>query len=400
MKIAVVSAHFMPEIGYQEVQLAKAYARLGHRVKVFTSTSISPSGRKVIRRKYFPGLTSDTKYGFEVCRLKPWCQFGSNVFVSGLKEAVFEFRPDAVIIIGLAKMFAGPLLSRDLSSQTNLITVFGDAREYRNTSSFSGRCLTFLQEMGFSVAKRRLYRKAVQVGQRLILNVPETENIFLSLLNNAEKSQFQAKRVQLSLGYDPDEFFFESKSRDEVRTTLNISHEEVVLITSTRVNPRKKLEHIITLVSRLYAQGQKVRYIIIGFLGDSYERELKAYIGEQPSPTIFHCFSFSHHKDIRHYYCAADLGIWLRAAISIQEAMGTGLPIVLENKPSVNHLIREGINGWFFENGHLPHVLEAVISEIANRDAEERLKHRRYIASINFDKVSYPKIAEKIISGL
>jgi len=39
MRIGIVSAHYMPEIGYQEVHLAKAYARLGHTVKVFTSAA-------------------------------------------------------------------------------------------------------------------------------------------------------------------------------------------------------------------------------------------------------------------------------------------------------------------------------------------------------------------------
>ncbi len=55
MRIAIATGHFMPEIGYQEVYLARAYSRLGHEVKVFTSTLISPTGKNVLKGNYKDG---------------------------------------------------------------------------------------------------------------------------------------------------------------------------------------------------------------------------------------------------------------------------------------------------------------------------------------------------------
>lgn len=400
MRIAIVSGHFMPEVGYQEVYIAKAYSRFGHQVRVFTSTSISPSGKKVVLHEYKPGLVKDVEYGFEMLRLKTTLKLRSNVLSLGLKQAVLDFKPDTVIIIALGKMFAGSLLSEEISSKTNLITIFGDAFEYRDRTTFVKRSLTFFQEIFFIFFKKRLYRKAVQFCKRIILNLPETETIFRFYLNDYEKQTFLNKRVHLSLGFDPDEFYFDATDRKNTRKKLNIKPDEVVLITSTRVNKRKNIENIIDIVSKMYAEGRKVKYIIIGFLGDNYEKELKAYISTQAHPSIFHCYPFLNHEEIRQFYCACDIGIWLKAAISIQEAMGTGLPIILENKPVVNHLIQDGINGWYFERGQLLRILEKSVLEIINKDIKSRIEDRKRIAKINSEKLSYNNIVQRIVEHM
>src|SRR4030043_1917344 len=116
MRIAIVSGHFMTELGYQEVYLARAYSRLGHSVRVFTSTSISPSGKNIILDEYKPGLDKDAKYGFEILRLKTTFRLMSNVFAFGLRKSVVIFQPDMIIIIGLAKMFPSALLTEKVNS--------------------------------------------------------------------------------------------------------------------------------------------------------------------------------------------------------------------------------------------------------------------------------------------
>jgi glycosyltransferase involved in cell wall biosynthesis len=400
MRIAIVCGHFMSEVGYQEVYLAKAFTKLGHQVKVFTSTSISPTGRKIVKQKYKSGLTKDEKYSFEILRLKTILKFRSTVLSLRVKHFVLGFKPDIVIILGIGKMFAWSLLSEEVNKIAKVVCVFGDALEYRDKISISKRFLAFLQDIGFMIFKKRLYHKSVQICHRLIMNVPETEMIFLSYLNNSEKQFFLDKRIHLNLGYDSDEFYFAFDEREYTRKHLNISNDEVVIITSTRVERRKNLEYIIDIISKMYVKGIKVKYIIIGFLGDSYENELKDYISKQPNPNIFHCYTFLSHQEIRKLYCASDIGIWLKAAISIQEAMGTGLSIILEDKPSVNHLVQEGINGWYFQKGQLSQVVEKVVLEISQKDVKNRIEDRQKIAAYNYQKLSYDVIANKILDSV
>lgn len=394
MRIGVISAHYMPEIGYQEVHLAKAYARLGHTVKVFTSAASVNLGGSVNQLSYKTGLTTDAKYGYEILRLAS-LSYKSKALPFGLRKAVNDFNPDVLVILGVAKMFPYALLNKHFHKKVKIVSVYGDAKEYLERGTFKQKLKTLFHEIGYSTIKYPLYKKAIKYGDKLILNIPETNQLFLDFLNEKEKTEFESKKVMLNLGYDPDEYYYNSEDRDAVRKELQIDPNEIVIITSTRVNKRKNLERIIELISELNKKGKKVTYIIVGFLGDSYEKELKSFINKQPYPNAFKCFPFLNAAEIRKLYCAADAGIWLKVAISIQEAMGTGLPVILENKPSVNHLIIEGKNGWFFNKQTFDSIIEKVVNGLSGHPFD-----RKKLSGENSIKLSYDTIAQKILDTL
>lgn len=394
MKIAIVSAHYMPEVGYQEVHLAKAYSRLGHKVKVFTSTASVALGGNVGAVKYQKGISRDPKYGYEILRL-PALSFKSKVLSFGLKKAVLQFDPAIIVILGVAKIFPYSLLCKEVMDQCCVVSVYGDAHEYLSRENFGQKIKTAIHESGFRLIKQPLYKRAIKNGHRLVMNIPETNQYFLNFLNSRGKKDFESKRKMLFLGFDPDEYFFSEEERKATRTKLNLGDDEIVIMTSTRVNRRKNLESVIKQVSDLRQRGKKVSYVIVGFLNDEYEKELKAFINSQPDPSIFKCFPFLSAAEIKKLYCAADAGIWLKAAISIQEAMGTGLPVILENKPSVNHLIEDNANGWFFEKDSFNRIIERVTNIL-----EEKKTNRKEMQIKNAAKLSYDKIAEGIIENL
>lgn len=394
MKIAVVSAHYMPEIGYQEVHLAKAYARLGYTVKVFTSAASVNLGGSISRLHYQKGLTKDPKFGYDILRL-PSLSYKSKSLPFGLKKAVTTFNPDVLVILGVAKLFPMALLCPSIYHNTKSVSVYGDAKEYLDRNTLKQKLKTLFHELGYRFIKYPLYQKAVRYNHRLVLNIPETNEVFLRFLPKKDVDMFNAKKVMLNLGYDPDDYFYTQKDREEVRQKLNLTDDTIVVITSTRVNKRKNLENIISCISKLHATGKKVAYIIIGCLGDDYEQELKAFIRQQPYPGSFKCFPFLNAAEIRQLYCAADVGLWLKAAISIQEAMGTGLPVILENKPSLSHLIQEGKNGWYFQPETFEKVIERTMTELLQHPVS-----REDIALHNSTTLSYNAIAQKIINAV
>lgn len=397
MRIVIVSGHFTPELGYQEVYLARAYARHGHHVRVISSTSVSLSARKIVRKRYAPGLTTCSKGGFEILRLKTAFCFRSTVLAMGLKAAIQSFDPDLILLVGLRKLFGVSVLSQRVCGRAKVIGLFGDAGEYRDRRTLRTRLLATLQDFGFLVAKQWVYHKSVQACDKLVMNVPETEEVFLSILGENEKEIFLKKRFHLNLGFDSREFYFSEDERLQMRAFLRIAPGEIVLATSTRVLPSKRLEEIVALVSSMHTKGIKLHCIIIGFLDDDYARELKHYIGQQPGAATFHCFPFLPHYEIRRLFSAADIGLWLKAAISIQEAMGTGLPVILERKPSVSHLIQEGVNGWYFDRGQLTEVLAGVCKEISAENPGGRTSKRKQLATSNYGRFSYDVIAQKIL---
>ena len=115
------------------------------------------------------------------------------------------------------------------------------------------------------------------------------------------------------LGYAPDKYFFDKKTRDYRRKALNIKKDEIVFVTSTRLN-KKKIKKYIDLVSSLKDKGYKVRYIMIGFLNDDYGSYLMNYVSTLKNKDIFNCYPFSDDKFINEIYCASDVGIWTKCA--------------------------------------------------------------------------------------
>ncbi len=394
MRIGIVSAHYMPEIGYQEVHLAKAYARLGYTVKVFTSAASVNLGGSINTLSYKTGTTTDSKYGYEITRLRS-LSYKSKALPFGLKKSVTEFKPDVLVILGVAKMFPMSLISKSFHGKVKIVSVYGDAKEYLDRGTLKQKVKTFIHELGYSSIKHPLYKRAIKYGDKLILNIPETNQLFLEFLNDKNKALFESKKVMLNLGYDPDEYYFKQEDRDQKRKELQINENEIVFITSTRINKRKNLEKIIELISQLNKKGKPVSYILVGFLGDEYEKELKSFINAQLFPNKLICFPFLSASEIRKLYCAADAGIWLKAAISIQEAMGTGLPVILEDKPSVNHLILEGKTGWFFKKDTFNSTIERV-TDILIKDKF----NRKELSAINSKTLSYDTIAQKILDSV
>lgn len=401
-KVALVSAHFMPEVGYQEVYLAKAFARLGHEVEVFTSTAISPSSKKVVKQPYEPGRSKCDRLGYYVNRIKPTLALASNVWASGVKSRVMKFDPEFVVMVGVAKMFGLEVcrLSQE-SSRAKVAAVFGDAAEYIQRGTFKQKCRAFIHDAVFRFIKNRVYRNAVQCVDRIVLNTPETEEYLRTLLPGRQHEEFDRKKMNLRLGFDPEEFRFDVKSRERIRKELGIKPDTLVAITSTRVLPSKNLEKIVASVTKMHGMGIDLDYIIIGFLDNDYGRALKELIAKQPHSSRFHCFGFKNHQEISQLYSVADIGIWLKAAISIQEAMGTGLPILLEQKPIVSHLIKDGITGWFYENpDSFFEGFKKAVSELELVQNKDRLTSRVERREANASFLSYDVIAKEILEGL
>ena len=74
--------------------------------------------------------------------------------------------------------------------------------------------------------------------------------------------------------------------------------------------------------------------------------------------------------------------------------------MVLENKESVNHLLSEGENGFYFEKEKLEETLHKAVKSYDNIALAEKTKHRKMLAEKNSVRFSYDTIAKKIIEGL
>ena len=118
MKISIISAHFSPQLGYQENCIAKSLKRLGNEVSVITTTFISPRYRKILK----PFKTGEYLHeGYRIIRLSTLLRFRQTVIPSGMKKVLYKIHPDVLICIGITKFMPLPAIYFARKNKTKVI---------------------------------------------------------------------------------------------------------------------------------------------------------------------------------------------------------------------------------------------------------------------------------------
>ena len=103
---------------------------------------------------------------------------------------------------------------------------------------------------------------------------------------------------------------------------------------------------------------------MIGLSDDTLRPELDAIIEESGLQGRVEICGMLKGPDLLEQYWDADLALYFRPSIGIQQALATGIPLVAARRETVvDHLIREDFNGCFFEDlASLPEVLTKAAS--------------------------------------
>ena len=375
MKIAIVCGHFLPTMGYVEVHLANAFHQLGNEVQVFTSRII-PTYVKAVGR-----LSDNTPY--KIVRLNANFSMGQMVKPKGLIVAVEEFDPQLVVCIGVGKLFPKPMYQIK-NRKFKLVTLLGDNEETYTTSGAVKKLKNILVQELF---KKKTYARAIKKSDVLFPYTPSTLDVIAKFISDENTQLLQSKSQQISLGFDETQFYFDELERNEQRKQLGISDNENLLITATRVVPEKKLEQIVDLVDKVNERGINLHYLIVGFQDDQYGEELKKYISQATHKNRITCKPFSGTAQLRKYYNAADVAIFNRAAISIFEALATGLYLLLPNRKNISHILGEN-NGDYFDELKEQDLIGGVIGKKEGRS--DRVN--------TAEKFSYRNLANQIIT--
>jgi glycosyltransferase involved in cell wall biosynthesis len=394
VRVALVVGNFSPEIGYQEVDLAAAFSRLGADVLVVTSTRPSRNARAIVKRGYPEGPTHGP--GYRVLRLRPKVVVGTNVLGCKVLPVVQDFAPDHVVLVGPGKLFGLDLFASPSAPWRRIALIQDNRDDGRSSGPLPKRALRAVVQRA---VKQPAYRCVVRNADRIVLSVPETREIVSGSLGAAERDRLAETAVELHLGFDPERFYFDAEARRRWRANHEVGDDEIVLVTCTRATRSKRLELLVDTTSRLRMKGLPVRYVLAGLLDDVYGRELRERVARLDDASGVLLLPVLRQEEMRALFSACDLGFWPRAAISIQQAMGTGLPVVLPRKPNVSHLLLGGRNGWYVEaEQSLDVVIGDAIGELRAGKIAARPETRDATARFNRDYLSYDRIAVEIVS--
>lgn len=342
MKIAHVLDYYMPHMSYQENFLPKKQKEMGHQVIAITSD------------RYFKGLERSNTTNkvriigtgefleddIKIVRLPTPFEFGTRVLLFGLKKTLNDFKPDVVhchnlfnfisLFVSLHKKKLGYRLIIDAHS-SDLNT---DTR-----STLFRKLIYYLYRITIGNYIKRRADSIVAIG--------ENERLFaireLGLKDNEVKI--------IRLGADKDLFRINDNNRLNVRKSLKVDNNEILIIYTGKLSPDKDVDVLIRAFIKVAKHISWVKMIIIGRGEVSYIKFLQAIAGngDFADRIIFH--SLVERSELAEYFSAADIAIWPgNPTISFFEAMSIGLPLVLCDDLYNRGTAKNG-NALFFERG-------------------------------------------------
>jgi glycosyltransferase involved in cell wall biosynthesis len=153
----------------------------------------------------------------------------------------------------------------------------------------------------------------------------------------------------LAPGIDPDQFYFDAKARQELRTRWNIG-DGPVIFSAAMFRPDVKTEGltwVIRACGELRRRGNNFHLVIAG---DGKEKDRLQRLAREHLPHRFHFAGEIPRKEMYRYYSACDLfvfpGIRESLGMVFLEAQSCGLPVVAFDNAGVPEAVRDGKTGF------------------------------------------------------
>jgi glycosyltransferase involved in cell wall biosynthesis len=320
-KVVLIAPFFEPALSFQEWVLAKYLALGGHEVTVITSTvEEHPEKNREILRSH-SGITvhrlrcvgaGSTLFPLSTRRVRSLCS-GQDAAVVNAPNHGFGYR-------------ALRVLPRTLPAAVG----FGDLLDNRVTMKPLIRWW-----------KDRWYRWLFDRADRLTCNTAEC----LGILEEIGLGRHASRIEVAGLPYDEDFFYL-----DEEYARPRLADRSRFLITITRPLPHKPFDKWLPPVFDFLRCNPSWSYRFAGLGDDAPAQQIRDIVASSGFADRVELLPMQDQAGIRRLYSGADLGLFPRATIGIQQAMATGLPVILPQKLTVSHLVSEGRNGFFYDS--------------------------------------------------
>jgi glycosyltransferase involved in cell wall biosynthesis len=397
MRVALVDPYFITTLGYQISGWFNAFVARGHAVRAFCSPYVF-SLLSYIRDEPYPlGLTKMD--GGEVLRL-PSRQLPRDVCrCTGLIDEVAAFKPDLTMAIYPGTLFANELFTRRDRLPGVLFSLFGENSAMRRGMS---PLKVAMLDLAFFLVKRRTYRLFLERSDVVLFQTPDTFDFNLNRIAwGRHRRRLRTKCVPFTLGFDSSLFYFDSQARQAERKRLGIADDEVTGVYSCKIEPVKRLDLWVSVMASAMRRVPKLRAMLIGIRKghDESDRILKL-IEKTGHKDRFVCLPFAPREELARLYNAADFGVWyMQPSLTIQESMGTGLYMLLNNGRTVCHLLLDPQTGRYFgegEFGRLEHLVTETAEEFLAAGLTNSLEARVERAKVNASRFGYLALADRL----
>ena len=342
--------NFDPNKGYLEYYLARELAKLSHEVQIFTFGKDSKPSESIEEDFKIINLTySMMMNGYHVPTFRGIAYIMDHIryYKPDIIHCQPLFSPLSLIFISFSRLFNYKVVGTIFSQLSDLSTVF--------------------KKLKFNL-----------VNLALNFYVKNRSEIIFAKSMNLMKIQKRLFKIPIHkfriipLGADATLFKYSDEARWRIRSSLGLSSEDIVIVYSGKLTPRKRLEILVNALEPIIKRDNRVKLLIVGKGISSYERYIRKISKASGvfGNIIFH--PWVHRTLLPDFYSASDIAVWPGlSSISIIEAASVGLPLIIEKSPVEIYGLEYG-NGFTFEPSNIEDLRKYLQILIYN---EEIRKH-------------------------
>ena len=328
--------------GYNEISLAKSLATITD-LTVVSSDRVSPifsdeSLEALGQQRRYPAGRQKTD-GFEIVRYKS-AELGSVLWSVPMARSIKSLGAfDLVIQMSPGQMF--PVAGSRLDTRARIVVFPDNSAMWAHLSKLQRT----LKRIAFSVSKGIAYHYMTSRATSLFGYTPNT------LKRIAPFSSGRSLEL-VPLSYDPAEYFLSDELRTAARLEMAISSDQFLIFAPGKLAEQKGLETLIRSFEVLGNSFPDSRLVITGADERSYSRHFaKNVVALSKRSGDIRLEPFVSTQRMNALMNAADIAVWPSTpAITMQQAMGTGLWVVLPQSDIVSHLLDPSTGAYFDSN--------------------------------------------------
>ena len=379
MKIVHLMYWYIQNMGYQENFLPAEQKKLGHDIIIITSNRLpyfqafniksrfQKSGKiwdKGVLIERLPVVVESKKHGL--------------IIVKGIRKKLKEYKPDIVHVHGT---FTSISIQSILFQKKIGYQLFID--DHSHVKNLDLNNILIKIAIWFGVKFFYFYKNRI----KSLLPVAVCS---FKILNTFFKD---FKKELLPLGANNQLFQPDLRERERIRKKYDIGSNDVLLITSGKLNFDKDIDILIKAFN-LVNEKKSYKLMIIGNGTKSYMDFLNSLINQNLNSKV-KFIDFMKNAELNQYYNAADIGIWPGdPTISVLEAISAGLPVIVPDKDDAYTVLVENRAVSTFKRKNVSSLVTSI--DLLSID-EERKKIRENGQLLIKEELNWHQIAKSSI---
>ena len=293
-----------------------------------------------------------------------------------------ELRGSAITHV-YARSFIGSMWARMLARKSGALSIFdvrgvlGWEQQLKQKSSMKARVCSYLE-----LRESRLADRLSTVSEKLRLYLrEETGRPDITVIPSC---------------FNEESFHFDAVAREEIRKSLKLAHNDILLCYSGGISAWQRLDDIIELLRGVCERNTRCQALFLS----SNQGEVTQRLGELQFPQGRAFVRGCSHKEVHRFLSAADVGIIMRydipvnnvaSPVKVAEYLACGLPVVLTRGIGdySDWLQRSGVGFLLDETADAVHQVNSFIAQCdfrSQREAAMRLAKTRLTMPANLDQ--------------